>query len=169
MIREIVNRQARCGWIPPPFIFLLQNQGRNQPHLPIMNVHHVRPPRQITRQMHDALGEINIARIVVRIAVMILLINSGTIEKSRLIYEINLQPLYHIQLPQFRLHILQTHGQIEIPIHLTHRRKFFTNATIQRRDHARLVPFVRQCPRQRAHHIRQSARFGKRKHFAAGE
>ena len=134
-----------------------------------MNVHHVRPPRQITRQMHDALGEINIARIVVRIAVMILLINSGTIEKSRLIYEINLQPLCHIQFPQFRLHIFFTKRQIEIPIHLAQRRKFFTNAAIQRRDHARLVPFVRQRPRQRAHHIRQSARFGKRKHFAAGE
>jgi len=71
-----------------------------------MNVNHIRPPRQIARQMHHAFGEKNVTLGVVGMADVVFLINPGPVKKAGLIYEIKLQPGFQIQFVQFRLNVL---------------------------------------------------------------
>ena len=170
LIGEIVNGQAGRRRIPPPFrALLLQHQRRHQAGLPVVDVHHVRPPRQIAREMRDAFGKENKPLGVVGIADVVFLVKSGAMVKFRLVNEINRQPLFDFERPQFRLHPPRAQRQIELPVHALDLRKSFADAAIQRRDDPRFVARARQRLAQRAHHVRQPAGFGERMDFAAGQ
>jgi len=82
-----------------------------------MDVNHIRPPRQITCEVRHALGEKNVARVVVRVADIGFKINSGAVKKCRMFHEINHQPLFNVQRPQIPLLALRAEQQIKLPVH----------------------------------------------------
>ena len=58
----------------------MQHQRRHQRRLPVVDVNHFRSPRQIARQMRDALGEKNEPFRVVGVIDAVFLINSAPIK-----------------------------------------------------------------------------------------
>ncbi len=114
LVGEVVDRQAnsRCGPLPRQ-LSVMVNEQRGWTGLPIVQVHHLRLPIQMQRQMRGGLGEENEALRVVRIIDALLLIQIGALIKRRLVHEIHRQPRDRLQAPGLAAHAARAQREIQ--------------------------------------------------------
>ncbi len=170
LITEVVDGQAGARHPAPPFgQFLVQYEDRRQRGLPILHVDDFRLPGQVARQVGHAFGKENETLRIVRIFLAILQVQRAAMIIPRLLDKIGRHSGSGFEGPDFGLHPLPAHRQIDVPVELFELGKTLQDAGVKRSDDPHLMSGAAQRFGERRHHVSQAAALGKRVNFAAGQ
>src|SRR5687767_2973831 len=122
-----------------------------------MRVHDFRPPRQIARELHNALREKDESLRVVRIIMAGLAVKTRARVERRVINEIDREPLRRLERPDACLHASGAEWQIDGPIEALDRRELVQDSGIEWRYQADLVPCPAQGFGEGGHHVGEAA------------